>query len=109
MNEALRTKFLDLKEGAVVVSLAPFVSDINARFNPRNLDSMTAIFDVTERQYGSGGVSWGHTGGSYYVHRVDREGYERTRREIDAANMMRRPVRRTKAQKEQDEREDARW
>ena len=36
MNEALRAKFLDLKEGAIVVSLKPFVSP-NARVTERNV------------------------------------------------------------------------
>lgn len=37
MNEALRPKFLDLKEGAIVISLKPFVSSINARVTERNV------------------------------------------------------------------------
>ena len=37
MNEALRPKFLDLKEGAIVVSLSPFVSSLNARVTERNV------------------------------------------------------------------------
>ncbi|KAG6864835.1 hypothetical protein C0991_006859 [Blastosporella zonata] len=75
LNEALRPKFLDLKEGAIVISLKPFVSSLNARVTERNVDDISAIFDVTERPYHSGSVSWGNSGGSYYVHRVDRNGY----------------------------------
>ncbi|KAJ6577112.1 S-adenosyl-L-methionine-dependent methyltransferase, partial [Mycena sp. CBHHK59/15] len=75
LNEQLRPKFLDLKEGAYVVSLAPFVPSLNARFTERNVDDISAIFDVTERSYHSGSVSWGNSGGSYYIHRVDRAGY----------------------------------
>ncbi|RXW15085.1 hypothetical protein EST38_g10773 [Candolleomyces aberdarensis] len=75
LNAALRPKFLDLKEGAIVISLAPFVSSIYARPTGRNVDEMTAIFDVKERPYHSGSVSWGNGGGSYFVHRVDRAGY----------------------------------
>ena len=37
MNEALRPKFLDLKEGACVISLKPFVSAVNARVTKRNV------------------------------------------------------------------------
>lgn len=37
VNEALRPKFLDLKEGATVISLSPFVSSINARLTKRNV------------------------------------------------------------------------
>ncbi|KAF8624900.1 hypothetical protein AX15_005768 [Amanita polypyramis BW_CC] len=83
LNEALRPKFLDLKEGAIVVSLAPFVSSLNARVTERNVDDISAIFDVTERPYHSGMVSWGINGGSYYVHRVDRAGYAEIRERFE--------------------------
>jgi hypothetical protein len=39
VNEALRTRFLDLKEGAIVVSLKPFVSSLNARVTERNVSA----------------------------------------------------------------------
>jgi [histone H3]-lysine79 N-trimethyltransferase len=101
VNEALKPKFLDLKEGAIVVSLKPFVSSINARVTERNVrvlpslslplffidlskvDDMSAIFDVTERPYHSGSVSWGPLGGTYYLHRVDREGYAAIRQKFE--------------------------
>jgi H3 lysine-79-specific histone-lysine N-methyltransferase len=102
VNEALRPKFLDLKEGAMVVSLKPFVSSPNARVTERNVsvrhmlhklsdlytfyqvDDMSAIFDVVERPYHSGSVSWGNGSGSYYIHRVDREGYARIRERFES-------------------------
>ncbi|TFK38629.1 S-adenosyl-L-methionine-dependent methyltransferase [Crucibulum laeve] len=83
LNEALRPKFLDLKEGAIVVSLKPFVSSLNARVTERNVDDISAIFDVTERPYHSGSVSWGNSGGTYYIHRVDREGYAKIRERFE--------------------------
>ena len=104
VNEALRPKFLDLKEGAIVVSLSPFVSSLNARVTERNVshssfspclpalqpnllhtqvDDISAIFDVTERPYHSGSVSWGNNGGMYYLHRVDREGYAKIRQRFE--------------------------
>ncbi|TFK76628.1 DOT1-domain-containing protein [Pluteus cervinus] len=83
LNEALKPKFLDLKDGAIVVSLAPFVSSLNARVTERNVDDISAIFEVTERSYYSGMVSWGNNGGSYYVHRVDREGYSKIRERFE--------------------------
>ncbi|KAG5638184.1 hypothetical protein H0H81_001386 [Sphagnurus paluster] len=83
LNEALRPKFLDLKEGAIVISLKPFVSSLNARVTERNVDDISAIFDVTERSYHSGSVSWGNNGGSYYVHRVDRGGYAQIRQRFE--------------------------
>jgi [histone H3]-lysine79 N-trimethyltransferase len=99
VNEAIRPKFLDLKEGAIVVSLKPFVSSLNARVTERNVcipapcpliftkclqvDDISAIFDVTSRPYHSGSVSWGSGGGSYYLHRVDREGYAVIRQKFE--------------------------
>ncbi|KAG6831644.1 hypothetical protein H0H92_008721 [Tricholoma furcatifolium] len=83
LNEALRPKFLDLKEGAIVISLKPFVSSLNARVTERNVDDMSTIFDVTERPYHSGSVSWGNSGGSYYLHRVDRTGYAEIRERFE--------------------------
>lgn len=83
LNEALRPKFLDLKEGAIVISLKPFVASLNARMTERNVDDMSTIFDVTEHPYHSGGVSWGNNGGSYYLHRVDRTGYADIRKRFE--------------------------
>ncbi|KAJ6519203.1 histone-lysine N-methyltransferase [Mycena sanguinolenta] len=85
LNEQLRPKFLDLKEGAYVVSLAPFVPSLNARVTERNVDDISAIFDVTERTYHSGSVSWGNNGGTYYIHRVDRTGYASIRERFESS------------------------
>ena len=102
MNESLRPKFLDLKEGAIVVSLKPFVP-VNARLTERNvstcyadcnnysdngngqIDDISAIFEVTHKVYHSGSVSWGSGSGSYYLHRVDREGYVKIRQKLERA------------------------
>lgn len=110
VNEALRAKFLDLKEGAIVVSLKPFVAP-NARVTERNVrepfgllrrypaylsspqvDDICAIFDVVERPYRSGSVSWGSGGGTYYLHRVDRVGYANVRQRFE--NLRARSTRR---------------
>ncbi|RDB28649.1 Histone-lysine N-methyltransferase, H3 lysine-79 specific [Hypsizygus marmoreus] len=85
LNEALRPKFLDLKEGAIVISLKPFVSSLNSRVTERNVDDISTIFDVTERPYHSGSVSWGNNGGSYYIHRVDRTGYAEIRQRFESS------------------------
>ncbi len=47
------------------------------------VDDISAIFDVTERPYHSGSVSWGINGGSYYIHRVDRAGYAQIRERFE--------------------------
>ncbi|KAF9261890.1 DOT1-domain-containing protein [Marasmius fiardii PR-910] len=92
LNEALKPKFLDLKEGAIVISLAPF-APVNARVTERNVpacpkqvdDITSAIFEVTERPYYPGAVSWGNGGGQYYVHRVDRLGYAEVRERFESS------------------------
>ncbi|KAL1709397.1 histone methylation protein DOT1-domain-containing protein [Schizophyllum commune] len=105
LNENLRPKFLDLKEGAIVISLRPFVSSLNARVTERNVSAVTSlhvpplmipevddistIFDVTERTFASGSVSWADTGGSYYVHRVDRAGYSEIRKRFESSRGIR--------------------
>ncbi|CAK5265460.1 unnamed protein product [Mycena citricolor] len=100
LNEQLRPKFLDLKEGAYVVSLAPFVPSVNARLTERNasasrlVDDISAIFDVTEMEYHSGSVSWGNSGGTYYIHRVDREGYAEILKRFESSRGGARPARR---------------
>lgn len=88
LNEALKPKFLDLKEGAIVISLAPFVSSLHGRVTERNVDDICGIFEATECQYHSGSVSWGNNGGSYYVHRVDREGYSRIKERFEQRQSM---------------------
>lgn len=88
LNESIRPKFLDLKEGAIVVSLKPFVP-VNARLTERNIDDISAIFDVTQKEYNSGSVSWGSGRGYYYIHRVDREGYVKIRQKLESGRPTR--------------------
>jgi H3 lysine-79-specific histone-lysine N-methyltransferase len=47
------------------------------------VDDISAIFDVSERPYHSGSVSWGNSGGTYYIHRVDRTGYASIRERFE--------------------------
>lgn len=51
---------------------------------------MSAIFDVTEHAYHSGHVSWGSSGGTYYIHRVDRTGYAAVRERFERNHGSRR-------------------
>ncbi|KAF7986152.1 hypothetical protein HWV62_38526 [Athelia sp. TMB] len=85
LNEAIRASFLDLKEGAIVVSLATFW-DTNKNITERNVNDMSAIFQVSQRTYRSGSVSWGNGGGQYYIHRVDREGYRKKQERIESSS-----------------------
>lgn len=65
-NEKLSLLFLDLPDGAHVVSLKPFVPP-DFRLTERTLSSPLAILRVVERTYGSGCVSWADGGGKYYI------------------------------------------
>lgn len=58
MNEALRTLFLDLKEGAKVISLKSFKTE-NSVTSKRNLNDVASIFDVAQHDWVKGDVSWG--------------------------------------------------
>lgn len=70
-NENLSLLFLDLPDGAQIVSLKPFVPP-DFRLTQRTLSSPLAILRVTERLYTSGCVSWADGGGKYYIQTVDR-------------------------------------
>ncbi|TKY88196.1 hypothetical protein EX895_002906 [Sporisorium graminicola] len=70
-NENLSLLFLDLPDGAQIVSLKPFVPP-DFRLTQRTLSSPLAILRVTERAYTSGCVSWADGGGRYYIQTVDR-------------------------------------
>ncbi|EKM60394.1 uncharacterized protein PHACADRAFT_132924 [Phanerochaete carnosa HHB-10118-sp] len=79
LNDALRLKFLDLKESVIVVSLRPFKPPTR-KVNDRNMGDPGGIFNVTERTYPRDSVSWTDNAGVYYLHRVDRrqlQTYER--------------------------------
>jgi len=89
LNEAIRPKFLDLKEGALVISLEPFVVGAagggGRTVTERNLDDISAILDVSAYDYHSMDVSWASGIGKFYVHRVDRAGYADVRARFEAS------------------------
>lgn len=71
MNDALSLMFLDLREGARVVSMKPFRRP-DFRLTDRTVSSVQAIFRVEEIGFRRGAVSWMAEGGVYYMHTVDR-------------------------------------
>ncbi|KAH9172908.1 S-adenosyl-L-methionine-dependent methyltransferase [Lactarius sanguifluus] len=89
LNEAIRPKFLDLKEGALVISLEPFVAGGGRAVTERNVDDISAILDVSAHDYHSMDVSWASGTGKFYVHRVDRAGYADVRARFEAARSTR--------------------
>jgi hypothetical protein len=73
VNEAIRSKFLDL-EGALVISLEPFVAARpgGRAVTERNLVDFSAILGVSWHDHHSRDVSWASGAGKLYVHCVDR-------------------------------------
>ncbi|KAK6429635.1 Nucleosomal histone H3-Lys79 methylase [Oleoguttula sp. CCFEE 5521] len=65
-NDSLLAKFLDLKEGAKVVSLKPFVPK-DHRITKTNINSMYGMFRTEVHEYFDNSVSWVAYGGEYHV------------------------------------------
>ncbi|KAF8538144.1 histone methylation protein DOT1-domain-containing protein [Trichophaea hybrida] len=84
LNQKLLDMFLDLKEGAQIFSLKPFVP-ANHVITTRNAENPVNRLRMVEREYFSREVSWTDSGGKYYVHTVDssmlREFMEKEMRE----------------------------
>lgn len=89
LNQKLLDMFLDLKEGAIIFSLKPFVP-ANHVITARNAESPINKLRMVERSYFSRQVSWTDSGGKYYVHTVDssmlREFFERQDRRQRSAS-----------------------
>jgi [histone H3]-lysine79 N-trimethyltransferase len=85
VNEAIRQKFHDLKEGALVISLEPFVVGGGRVVTERN--DISAILDFSAHDYHSMDVdvSWASVAVKFYVHRVDRAGYADVRARFEAS------------------------
>ncbi|OCF45218.1 histone-lysine N-methyltransferase, H3 lysine-79 specific [Kwoniella heveanensis CBS 569] len=71
LNIDLTNMFLDLKEGAIIVSLKPFVAE-GFRMNESNCDSFSAIVKSTQHSYYRDWVSWKGDSGRYYLQVIDR-------------------------------------
>lgn len=70
-NHGLAQLFLDLKEGAKVISLKSFVPKSH-KINQRTFHMPESILRVKEYEYFSDAVSWTSNGGTYYIATVDR-------------------------------------
>ena len=70
LNERLTSLFLDLKEGAKIVSLKSFVP-AGHKISARNLNSPFNVLEVQQKEYFSECVSWTDAPGTYYVSRKD--------------------------------------
>lgn len=47
------------------------------------MDDIGEIFTVTARPYYPGSVSWGGSGGEYFLQRMNREDYARRRQQLE--------------------------
>ena len=70
LNEDLTNLFLDLKEGAKIVSLKSFVPS-GHKISRKNLSAAYNHLDVEEKFYYSAHVSWTDAPGTYYVSTKD--------------------------------------
>ena len=70
LNEKLTSLFLDLKEGAKIVSLKSF-APVGQKNQSRNVGAIYNILDVTEKIYYDKCVSWTNAPGKYYVSTKD--------------------------------------
>lgn len=66
LNAALIAMFLDLKDGAKIVSLKPFVPE-DHRIGPRTLGNPVNLFTQERYEYFSQSVSWTDQSGYYYI------------------------------------------
>ena len=70
LNEDLTNLFLDLKEGAKIVSLKSFVPH-GHKITSKNLSAACNRLEVVQKNYFSACVSWTETAGTYYVSTKD--------------------------------------
>ena len=78
LNDALKIIFLDMKEGARLVSLKTFA---NEDLKERNANDVTAAFQVERKSFYQDYVSWMGGGGNYFVATKDSAGIERRLKE----------------------------
>lgn len=76
LNENLTRLFLDLKDGAKIVSLKSFVPE-GWRLDERKRESILGMLEVEKKLFWGGCVSWTGTGGDYFVATKDTERIER--------------------------------
>ena len=76
VNEQLTSLFLDLKDGARIVSLKTFVPE-GWHLSERTRESIEGMLEVEKRFFWDGCVSWTSKGGDYFVATKDPNRIER--------------------------------
>jgi len=72
LNDALLRLFLDLPDGAKVISLKSFVPVAKDGRVRGGRGGVGEMFKVTKEWFGAGSVSWMPGGGEYYISTVSR-------------------------------------
>ena len=85
LNENLTRLFLDLKDGARIVSLKSFVPE-GWRLDERKRESILGMLEVEKKSFWSGCVSWTGSGGDYFVATKDTKRIERVLGKSSTAN-----------------------
>lgn len=60
-----------MKEGAYLVTFKEY-GQVNHVINERNVDDISSMLDVEKVPYVSNCVSWTHSGGYYFIHKINR-------------------------------------
>jgi H3 lysine-79-specific histone-lysine N-methyltransferase len=81
LNEKLMLKFLDLKEGARIVSLKSFVPE-KWEIKARSLDDVRNVLSVRRKAYGTRSVSWTDEAGDWFVAIKDSRNLETFQRRM---------------------------
>ena len=81
LNEKLILKFLDLKEGARIVSLKSFVPE-KWEIKARSLDDVRNVLTVRRKAYGTRSVSWTDEAGDWFVAIKDSRNLEAFQRKM---------------------------
>ncbi|KAB8659301.1 hypothetical protein FH972_026190 [Carpinus fangiana] len=76
LNNALKDRLLDLKEGAQLVSLQSFVPD-GWRLSQTTRNDPVAGLEVTQKRFSENWVSWKWEGGKYFLAKKDSARIER--------------------------------
>ncbi|PVG00706.1 DOT1-domain-containing protein [Serendipita vermifera] len=69
LNEGLKRLFLDLKDGAKIISLRSFCDD---KVSARNIGAIESFLDVESFDWYPGDVSWGDAAGQYFISTINR-------------------------------------
>ncbi|UJR30981.1 hypothetical protein I4U23_018492 [Adineta vaga] len=70
VNHELKVKFMNMKDGAKIVSSREFCSE-TFRLNDRTKNDLGAVMHVTKPEEFSGKVSWSDKSVQYYLHVID--------------------------------------